>query len=170
MSAEGSIDRLMDDIVYRVRLAGKAPRQFVCEITEQAVTNPSVVDHFAHGMRARGFLLAVDDYGAAASNRLRINRLYPDIVKFDAVTVRSAFRTPKRYARLIDEVKRLHSRGISVVLEGLETINHVDLAIRSGSDMFQGFGLAKPRIAPASFPEWATKSDAVELHKQLAAI
>ena len=73
-----------------LRQADISPRDLVCEFTEHEATAPDALRHFVYALRARGFLIAVDDFGAAFSDPDRIARLTPDIVKLDGALARRA--------------------------------------------------------------------------------
>ena len=64
--------------------AGIDPRRIVCEVTEQKSASQETLYSFVEALRANGFRIAVDDYGADESDINRIKELKPDIVKFDA--------------------------------------------------------------------------------------
>lgn len=134
-----------------LRQADISPRDLVCEFTEHEETAPDALRHFVYALRARGFLIAVDDFGAAFSDPDRIARLTPDIVKLDGALARRHLDSEdgfKELSRIVDTFRR---QGVRCVIEGLETMRQVELARRTGAHFLQGFALAPPQAAPGDF-------------------
>lgn len=141
---------------------GIAPGNVVCEITEQPTVDLAGLKNFVYLLRARGYLVAIDDFGARSSNAERVAMLTPDIVKVDGRMVQAMMATPAGFFELKRLVDQFHHERIQVVLEGIQKSWQLILATKTQADFYQGFALAVPRIAPAHFPEWInfSKSDA----------
>lgn len=154
------IDRAVSDNALReMRLvlheAGIDPKRVVCEVTEQRSASKDVLGDFVEALRAYGFRIAVDDYGADDSDINRIKELKPDIVKFDAHWITQLMESGAGFALLMTMVAAFEGRGIRTVFEGIEESWQLDLAEKSGASMVQGYVLAKPEIAPTSFRSYA---------------
>ncbi|MCR9123258.1 MAG: EAL domain-containing protein [Phyllobacteriaceae bacterium] len=134
-----------------LRQSGISPRDLVCEFTEHEETSPDALRHFVYALRARGFLIAVDDFGAAFSDPDRIARLTPDIVKMDGALARRHLDSADGFDELTRIVDTFRRQGIRCVIEGLETMRQVELARRTGAHFLQGFALAPPQAAPGDF-------------------
>lgn len=149
---------------------GIAPGNVVCEITEQPTVDLSGLKDFVYLLRARGHLVAIDDFGARSSNAERVAMLTPDIVKVDGRMVQQMMATPSGFFDLKRLVDQFHHERIQVVLEGIQKSWQLILATKTKADMYQGFALAVPRIAPAHFPEWInfSKSRATAPNHQMA--
>lgn len=135
--------------------AGIDPRRIVCEVTEQRSTSQQALSGFVAALRDHGFRIAVDDYGAEDSDMERVAALKPDIVKFDAQWINRLMESRPGFALLSVMVKEFHSRGITVVFEGIEETWQLEMAEESGADMVQGYVLARPELAPTSFAVFA---------------
>ncbi len=131
--------------------AGIDPARVVCEVTEQQTSSQDGLHLFVHALRAEGFRIAVDDYGAEESGIARINQLKPDIVKFDAQWITRLMGSGAGFALLKAMVDEFRGRGMVNLFEGIEEPWQLDLAQKCGVDMVQGFVLARPEIAPTSF-------------------
>ncbi len=131
------------------------PRRVVCELTEQKTSSDSELYMFVQALRAHGFRIAVDDYGAEESGIQRINELKPDIVKFDAHWISRLMTSGPGVALLSTMVSQFRARGIETVFEGIEENWQLELAEQSGASMVQGFVLARPELAPTSFAVFA---------------
>ncbi|MBX3576581.1 MAG: EAL domain-containing protein [Rhizobiaceae bacterium] len=153
------VDREVADAALRdMRLvlheADIDPRRVVCEVTEQKSASEQALFGFVEALRAHGFRIAVDDYGADDSDIGRIRDLKPDIVKFDAHWITRLMESGPGFALLAAMVRTFADQGIKTVFEGIEEGWQLELAERSGASMVQGFVLARPRIVPASFAEF----------------
>jgi len=149
-------DRSLTDAALRdMRLvlheAGIGTERVVCEVTEQKSPSEAALFDFVEALRSHGFRIAVDDYGADDSDIHRIERLKPDIVKFDAHWITHLMSSGPGFALLAEMVATFKKRGITTVFEGIEHGWQLDLAEKSGASMVQGFVLARPEIAPTSF-------------------
>ncbi|MCO6049897.1 EAL domain-containing protein [Mesorhizobium sp. RP14(2022)] len=128
--------------------AGIDPRRVVCEVTEQRLSGGSTLHYFIDALRADGFRIAVDDYGAESSDAERVNALKPDIVKFDAQWLSPIMGSGPGAALLRTMVNNFRDRGIETVFEGVEEGWQLDLSAQAGASMVQGFILSRPEIVP----------------------
>ena len=137
----------------RVTLAetGIDPHRVVCEMTEKETVSQEALFTLVSSLRASGFRIAVDDYGAEDSDMGRIRDLGPDIVKFDAGWIARLMDTGPGYALLVTMVSTFAAQGIRTVFEGIEEGWQVELAEKAGAAMVQGFALARPELVPADF-------------------
>lgn len=147
--------------------AGIDPRRIVCEVTEQKSTSQQALNIFVGALRDHGFRIAVDDYGAEASDMARVAALKPDIVKFDAQWIVKLMESKPGFALLTVMVKEFTSRGIEIVFEGLEEIWQLEMAEASGAHMIQGYVLARPELAPTSFAVFTDRKPAAGLTDHL---
>lgn len=123
-----------------------APARIVCELTEQKSASEAALKAFVEALKAEGYFVAVDDYGADDSDLKRIESLHPDIVKFDARWVGRLMQTSSGFAALAEMVAKFAERGIRSVFEGIEESWQLMLAEKSGAAMVQGYVLARPEI------------------------
>jgi EAL domain-containing protein (putative c-di-GMP-specific phosphodiesterase class I) len=137
----------------RVTLAetGIDPHRIVCEVTEKETVSQQALFALVAALRASGFRIAVDDYGADDSDMGRIRDLHPDIVKFDAGWTARLMETGPGYALLATMVSTFAADGIRTVFEGIEDGWQLELAEKAGVEMVQGFALGKPELVPADF-------------------
>jgi EAL domain-containing protein (putative c-di-GMP-specific phosphodiesterase class I) len=149
-----SFETVLRELGDELRAAGISPADVVCEITEAETTNKAALTHFGYELRARGYMIAVDDFGARASHLGRVADLAPDIVKFDAGLVKRLMGTPAGIATLHMLIEKFRRDGIHSVLEGLEALREVGLAEDAGAAMVQGYVLAAPRLAGSEFAPW----------------
>jgi EAL domain-containing protein (putative c-di-GMP-specific phosphodiesterase class I) len=130
---------------------GIDPRRIVCEVTEKETVSQEALFALVASLRASGFRIAVDDYGADDSDMGRVHALHPDIVKFDAGWLSRLMDSGLGYALLATMVSTFAGEGIRTVFEGIEEDWQVELAEKAGVTMVQGFALARPALVPADF-------------------
>lgn len=143
--------------VERIKLAGHeaglGPDRIVCEISEKSGASDDIVVDFTEHMKAIGFRVAIDDYGAGDADLARLKRINPDHVKFDAAWIRDFLDNSAGYALLKVIVRQMLDDGIAPIFEGLEEIWQVDLCEELGVPLMQGYALARPELAPTTFNE-----------------
>jgi EAL domain-containing protein (putative c-di-GMP-specific phosphodiesterase class I) len=144
-------DGALRDMRLVLHEAGIDPRRVVCEVTEQKSASEEALFGFVAALRANGFRIAVDDYGAEDSDMNRIRELRPDIVKFDAKWITRLMESGPGFALLAAMVSAFTTQGIRTVFEGIEEGWQLELAEKSGASMVQGYVLARPELAPTSF-------------------
>jgi diguanylate cyclase (GGDEF)-like protein len=137
----------VDHILEIVRRYGLLPSNIVLEILESQEGDINVLADASHRYRDAGFLVAIDDFGSGHSNIDRLLRIQPDIVKLDGTLTRARCRTTSR-PLLPNLVSMLHSAGMLVVIEGVETNDELVLAVEANVDLVQGYLLARPSPLP----------------------
>jgi len=107
-------------------------------------------------LRAIGFGLSVDDFGAGQSNVDRLKTFPFTEVKIDPAFTRLALDEAFARAAMVDCVKMAKSAGLRVVAKGVETKDMLDFLKDVGVDEVQGFLLSRPMPA-ADFRELLAK-------------
>jgi len=144
-------EAVLHDMRRVLNEAGIAAGRIVCEVTEQPTASSRALYNFVQALRANGFRIAIDDYGAEDSGIERINDLKPDIVKFDAQWIARLMSTKPGNALLAAMVAEFRAKGILNLFEGIEEPWQLELAEQCGVDMVQGYVLARPQLVPTSF-------------------
>ncbi len=120
-----------------IKETGIDPKRVVIEITETKGDMDSlkeIVDIYHDA----GLMVAVDDFGAGASQMDRIEALEPDIVKLDMRLFKQAARGGKS-ADVALSVSSIANRvGCHIVCEGVETEEEFHFGIECGSNHVQG--------------------------------
>lgn len=123
---------------------GLAPDQIVLEILESDITDEHRLIEAVAAYQARGYRIAIDDFGCSHSNFDRLWKLSPDIVKLDRGLIVQSATNPRAGTILPKLIDILHDLGAQVVCEGIETPEQHDLVVEAGTDMVQGFLYARP--------------------------
>jgi EAL domain-containing protein (putative c-di-GMP-specific phosphodiesterase class I) len=127
---------------------GFPTRRVVVEILEGAVPDLSLLSDAVAWYRSLGCLVALDDFGAEASNIERIWRTSPDIVKLDRKLIAAAAQSPKAQRVLPAIVALIHEAGSLALIEGVETEQQAAIALDCDADLVQGFHFARPAARP----------------------
>ena len=132
---------------WTLQLAGSSglhPSRIVLELLETALPSDAQAERWAHELRHRGYLVALDDFGAGHSNFDRVFRIRPHIVKLDrSVTIHASVDRTVR-AVMAQMISLLHECGALVLVEGVETSEEADIALDSDADFVQGFWFGRP--------------------------
>ena len=97
-----------------------------------------------NSLRAKGFGLAVDDFGAGTSNIDRLRNFPFTEVKIDPAFTRLAMDEAFAKAALVSCVRLAREHGLKVVAEGVETAEVLRAVRAAGCDEAQGTFIAKP--------------------------
>lgn len=95
-------------------------------------------------LRARGALIAIDDFGVGFSNIQRVVTIRPDIVKLDMSLIRDIDTDSMRQTVVAGAVVFGERTSSQVVAEGIETPDERDCLVRLGVRFGQGFLLGAP--------------------------
>jgi EAL domain-containing protein (putative c-di-GMP-specific phosphodiesterase class I) len=132
-----------------VRAQGLDPRSVAVEFLESRLDDVSRFGELATALRARGFLVVLDDVGAGHSNLDRIPLFRPDVIKIDrslVTGVENDFYKQETFKSLVSLSRRI---GALVVAEGIETEAEAVTVLELGADLLQGFFLSRPSAASA---------------------
>jgi EAL domain-containing protein (putative c-di-GMP-specific phosphodiesterase class I) len=123
------------------------------EVTESAFfDDKEVLINVVRQLRAYGFPISMDDFGAGYSSLNSLKDIPLDVLKLDAEFFRGEDidgRGAIIVREAIDLAKKL---GMRVVAEGIEQKDQVDFLATLGCDMIQGYYFAKP-MPVAEFEE-----------------
>ncbi|HXU92333.1 MAG TPA: EAL domain-containing protein [Gallionella sp.] len=125
--------------------------QVVIEINESAVGEERLLKEAVANYRDRGYRIAIDDFGKEHSNLERLWTLLPEYVKLDASIIHAAESNDRLQRILPKLVEIIRDLGAEVVIEGIETQAHLDLARHAGVHLMQGYLLGRP----AGITAWA---------------
>ncbi|MBA3696775.1 MAG: EAL domain-containing protein [Methylotenera sp.] len=130
---------------------GIAPKRVVVEIVEGVIPDAKLLDEAVKFYRDAGCLIAIDDFGAEASDIERIWRVNPDIVKLDRKLIASAESNDKARRILRATVALIHECGSLALIEGVENREQAIIALDSNADLVQGFYFAMPSAQPLQY-------------------
>ena len=135
-------NRLLNNFIQSFVDEKLEPQKFCIEITEDEDIHAHELIPAIKTLKEQGFTIAMDDFGTGYSSLDRLSVLDVDTVKIDRsilLTSESGNNTILEWA--ISLTKRL---GVSVVVEGVETIEQLALIKLLGADSVQGYLYSKP--------------------------
>lgn len=128
---------------------GVAPGQIELELTESMFLDNGVgCESVISGLRAQGFKIALDDFGAGYASLRYLRRFKVDKVKLDK-GFSDESETRQSIALIRAAVMLAHTLGLMVIAEGIETLEQEQMALQGGCDGFQGYRYAPPMKAGA---------------------
>ncbi len=130
----------------------------VLELTERAlIAEPAELLALVGRIRARGWGIALDDVGAHPDSLALLPLLQPDVIKLDLRLVQQ--RPTAEIAQIVSAVNAEAERsGSAVLAEGIETPEHLDVALALGASLGQGWMLGRPVDLPDPLPAFTGTS------------
>ncbi|MCP3957465.1 MAG: EAL domain-containing protein [bacterium] len=96
-------------------------------------------------LSAIGVRVAIDDFGAGQTSLRHLTRLSPAKLKIDRSLITEGAADPKAAAVVAAVVAMAHRMDLTVLAEGVETVDQRAFVEEQGCDEIQGFLLARPR-------------------------
>jgi diguanylate cyclase (GGDEF)-like protein len=138
----GSMCDLFGACLLRHRLD---PAMVEIEITESSMMDehPEVARELA-AIRALGIKLLVDDFGTGYSSLSQLQRLDMDVLKVDRSFTSELGKTSEGEVFFRAIVSMAHALGMSVVAEGVETGEQLQILQSLSCDEIQGYFISRP--------------------------
>ena len=123
-------------------------RNMVFEIIETASSEEGLAQKVRELRTELAAFIAIDDFGCAHSNALRLLNISPEILKIDSFFIRAIHKAPASKREFLSNILvYCRSKGILTVAEGVETHEELASVVALGFDLAQGFYLARPEFA-----------------------
>jgi EAL domain-containing protein (putative c-di-GMP-specific phosphodiesterase class I) len=130
-------------IASTLRATGADPCGLIIELTEgTAVDNLDRVADTLEDLRDIGVRCAIDDFGTGYCGLRYLGSLPVDSLKIDRSFVQGM--TPSAAAIVAATIAMGHSLGMSLVAEGVETVEQIRFLESQGCDQVQGFLCGRP--------------------------
>jgi diguanylate cyclase (GGDEF)-like protein/PAS domain S-box-containing protein len=133
-------------LVHAILLeTGLSPGRLELEITEGVL-----IEDFDRGLallrrlKALGVRISMDDFGSGYSSLSYLQAFPFDKIKIDRAFITNLGRNPQSAAIVRAVIDLGHGLDMSIVAEGVETIDQLDFLAREGCDGVQGYLLGKP--------------------------
>ena len=144
-----TIQLMQHDIVEKIsgelKKLSIPPRLFEIEITESAlIDNLATASETLRRLKARGISIAIDDFGTGYSSLSYLKNLPLDCLKIDRSFVSDicADNNDRQIVKTL--ISMAHSLDLTVVAEGVEDHEQLELLNEFGCDEIQGYLLSKP--------------------------
>lgn len=148
------------ELCIRTTLAAAEEFGFPAKRIMFEVTESEKVEDIAHlqsiflHYQERGFVTALDDFGAGFSGLNMLAELDVNILKLDMYLVRDIDKNKRKHAIVRGVIAACQELGIKIIAEGVETRNELDALRALGIDLFQGFFFARPAYESLATIDW----------------
>ncbi|MCA1244453.1 EAL domain-containing protein [Stappia stellulata] len=127
---------------------GFALDRIMFEFTEnEPMVDTKHVEGIIAEYKRRGFITAIDDFGAGFAGLKLLANFQPDLIKIDMDLVRGIDTSPARQAIVAGIMGICRELDIAVLAEGIETQGELTVLRAAGVSLVQGYHLARPAIA-----------------------
>lgn len=115
------------------------------EVTEgEVMKNPEKAIGILQEIHALGVKLAIDDFGTGYSSLSYLKRLPVDILKIDQSFIRGIPENNEDIAIVRSIIALAKSMGMSVIAEGVETLEQKEFLVENGCPNIQGYFYSRP--------------------------
>jgi diguanylate cyclase (GGDEF)-like protein/PAS domain S-box-containing protein len=129
------------------------PASALClEVTESALMrDQEAAGEVLAALRSLGVLLAIDDFGTGYSSLAQLRRLTLDTLKIDRSFITGIAESRDAEAIVTSIIAMAHAVDLTVIAEGVETAEQLDLLRKLDCDQAQGYHLGRPIPAAELF-------------------
>ncbi len=146
--------REVDAILTRVGLPASS---LTLELTESSVmTEAERAMKTINELHELGIALSIDDFGTGYSSLAHLRRLPVTEIKVDKSFVFDLTTSESDEAIVRSMIELGHNLGLTVVVEGVETVEVRNRLQELGSDRLQGYLLSRP-LAASAFEHWMSE-------------
>jgi diguanylate cyclase (GGDEF)-like protein/PAS domain S-box-containing protein len=146
----------VEQIIGVLKGSGANPRRLKLELTESAlVMDIDGIVAKMGALKSFGVVLSIDDFGTGYSCLSYLKKLPLGQLKIDRSFVQDVLTDPSDAAIAQTVVALAHSLGLSVIAEGVETVQQRDFLSDRGCHAFQGFLFSRP-LPLEEFEQFAT--------------
>ncbi|MCX5816622.1 MAG: EAL domain-containing protein [Proteobacteria bacterium] len=150
-------DNLINDIGAALKDSGMAPNLLELEITESMVMhNPAHMISVLAKIKSMGVRLAIDDFGTGYSSLAQIKHFPIDTLKVDRSFIRNIPKDAEDRAITEAIIAMGKTLSLTVVAEGVETVEQMNFLKEHSCDEMQGYYFSKP-IVPEQFADLLRK-------------
>jgi len=150
LSINISIMQLQDvdfvtDLLAKLKKTGANPKLLTLEITESLSLTQS--NHAIEKMRLLkqyGIRFSLDDFGTGFSSLSYLKNLPFDELKIDQSFISDITTNPTSASIVQATINLGQALGLTVITEGVETKEQLDLLVQAGCRSFQGYAFYKP--------------------------
>ncbi|WP_434444002.1 sensor domain-containing protein [Lentzea sp. E54] len=136
---------LVSSVRNAAHKAGLPPSALCLEITESALMrDPALAARTLAALRDLGVQLAIDDFGTGHSSLAQLLTLPLDTLKIDRSFTAGLGRSDEAEAIVTSIIAMAHAVDLTVIAEGVEQMEQLDILRALGCDQAQGFLLGRP--------------------------
>lgn len=157
-SEPGAVDKL----ISQIDAAGLKPEQVIIEVTEtEAITDQDAFYQALKALRIAGTGFAIDDFGSGYSGLSLLVRFQPDKIKIDMALIEGIHLSGVKQAIVRSIARCCEELGITVVAEGVETLEEWCWLESVGIHLFQGYLFSRPILNDVGNIHWPVRVPSV---------
>lgn len=142
---------------------GISPELMCVEITETSLMHDiKASERVIEALKARGFAVAIDDFGSGQSSMAYLLRYPSQFLKVDRDFVRHITTSDTHRIIIKNMIGLAHGLGIAVVAEGVETEETCAVLRDLRCDIVQGYIFSRP-VGQTDFQAWAAQHGVASL-------
>lgn len=131
--------------ILAAEAAGFPLNQIIFEVTEgQQILEPEKLLEIFRYYKNRGFVTAIDDFGAGYAGLTLLSEFQPNLIKIDIHLVRDIDTNLVKQAVVKGIILTTKLLGVEIIAEGIETAEEARWFMSQGIFLMQGFYFAKP--------------------------
>ncbi len=148
----------VDGILRVLKKTGANPNRLKLELTESLLVDnvPDIIEKM-HALKAKGVGFSLDDFGTGYSSLAYLKRLPLDQLKIDRSFVCDVLTDANDAVIAKTVVALAQSLGLSVIAEGVETVEQRDFLAGSGCHSYQGYFFSRP-LPVEGFEDYARRT------------
>jgi diguanylate cyclase (GGDEF)-like protein len=123
------------------------PATVILELTERVFVHEERAITMLHDLKHIGVKLALDDFGTGYSSLGYLETLPIDTIKIDQTFIAKLTADIRRHTIVTSIIQLAHGLGMTVIAEGVETVEQHRTLTELGADACQGFYFARPMPA-----------------------
>ena len=97
-----------------------------------------------HVEKYKGIEIALDDFGTGHNDHAAVEFYQPHMIKLDRTLISGIDKDKKKQREVKDCIRKMHSKTVAVLAEGVETAEEYEYLRAASVDFFQGYYLARP--------------------------
>jgi diguanylate cyclase (GGDEF)-like protein/PAS domain S-box-containing protein len=134
-----------DSVLRMLAAADISPERLCIEVTETAIAeNVEAVVAALQELRAAGVKVAIDDFGTGHASLTYLAKFPVDIVKIDRSFVHGLGNDAASGVIVRSVAAMAHALGMTVIAEGIENLNQLEIVLEAGCDAAQGYLFSRP--------------------------
>lgn len=136
---------LVDTLSELTARYGVPNRLLNLEITENVYTNnPDIMRDMISKLRARGFIVLMDDFGSGYSSLNMLKDIEIDMLKIDVKFLSNTTNSARSRSIISSVISMAKRISIGTIVEGVENVEQTEFLSSVGCDYAQGFYFARP--------------------------
>jgi diguanylate cyclase (GGDEF)-like protein len=154
VSARQLSPALVDTVAVALERSGIDSSQLALEITESLlIEHTDSSREVLAGLKALGVAIVLDDFGTGYSSLGYLNQFPLSQLKLDRTFTAQLTRDPRSAKIIAATIDMARALGMTVVAEGVESQDQLDVLRRLGCDFAQGYLFARPQLPEVVFEQ-----------------